>query len=349
MWSAVCFAKKEFSNCDHRNHLMEVICKATQSTNMEISVCAMQTLVRIVSLYYHVLESYMNALFQITISAIKSNCDELILQGIEFWSTLCDEEIDINDSVNDGVIESNLGSKMYALGSLQILLPLLLEKIIEEDLNIDEDDWRPSKAAGVCLMLLSVAVGNAVVPLVMEFVQKNIQHENAANRDAALLSFGSILNGPDPSILNKSVMSTIPIILQLMNDSNPSVCDSSAWVLGRIFDFMPCIALNQNDANILSSALIKGFSMPPSIASNCCWAASIYFKSIFQHQLEIDKKTANHQSISRSKTNFLSPAFELFAKTIFETLDRTDVNVHSLRTMAFEALMALIKYHPIVF
>lgn len=33
--------------------------------------------------------------FQITIEAMKSDIDEVALQGIEFWSNVCDEEMDL--------------------------------------------------------------------------------------------------------------------------------------------------------------------------------------------------------------------------------------------------------------
>ena len=32
---------------------------------------------------------------QISLDAIKSDCDEIALQGIEFWSSICDEEMDL--------------------------------------------------------------------------------------------------------------------------------------------------------------------------------------------------------------------------------------------------------------
>lgn len=86
----------------------------------QVRVAALQNLVKIMSLYYQYMETYMGpALFavspassrlpegvasvqqltavapQITVEAMKSDIDEVALQGIEFWSNVCDEEMDL--------------------------------------------------------------------------------------------------------------------------------------------------------------------------------------------------------------------------------------------------------------
>lgn len=38
---------------------------------------------------------------QITMEAMKSENDEVALQGIEFWSTVCDEEVDLAIEASD--------------------------------------------------------------------------------------------------------------------------------------------------------------------------------------------------------------------------------------------------------
>lgn len=61
-----------------------------------VRVAALQCLVKIVSLYYSHMERYMQAaLFAISLEAIKSDVDEIALQGIEFWSSICDEEVEL--------------------------------------------------------------------------------------------------------------------------------------------------------------------------------------------------------------------------------------------------------------
>ena len=94
---------------------MQVVCEATQSTNLKIQVAALQNLVKILTLYYDYMEYYMGpALFavkedlkklsysfyfilflKITMDAMKSSQDEIALQGIEFWSSVCDEEYEL--------------------------------------------------------------------------------------------------------------------------------------------------------------------------------------------------------------------------------------------------------------
>ena len=75
---------------------MQIVCETTQATEMRVKVAALQALVKIMSLYYQYMESYMGpALFAITLEAMKSDVDEVALQGIEFWSNVCDEEVDL--------------------------------------------------------------------------------------------------------------------------------------------------------------------------------------------------------------------------------------------------------------
>lgn len=50
---------------------------------------------------------------QITIEAMKSDIDEVALQGIEFWSNVCDEEMDLAIEATEvsWVVEQNLDGR----------------------------------------------------------------------------------------------------------------------------------------------------------------------------------------------------------------------------------------------
>lgn len=90
------FTKANFDQPTERNYIMEVVCEATQSPDSQIKVAALQCLVKIMSLYYQYMEPYMpQALFPIALEAMKSENDAVALQGIEFWSNVSDEEVDL--------------------------------------------------------------------------------------------------------------------------------------------------------------------------------------------------------------------------------------------------------------
>jgi importin subunit beta-1 len=85
-------------------------------------------------------------------------------------------------------------SRFYAKGALQYLVPVLQQKLTKQEENDDEDDWNPSKAAGVCLMLLASCCEDDIVPHVLPFVKDNIKSPNWRCRDAALMAFGTLHN-----------------------------------------------------------------------------------------------------------------------------------------------------------
>ena len=89
----------------------------------------------------------------------------------------------------------------------------------QEDFD-DEDDWNPCKAAGVCLMLLATCCQDDIVPHVLPFVKENIEHTNWRLRDASLMAFGAILEGPDPTNLKPLVEQAMPMLIKLMADES---------------------------------------------------------------------------------------------------------------------------------
>lgn len=191
------FTKANFDKLEERNYIMEVVCESTQSLDTQISVAALQCLVKILTLYYQYMEVYMApALFPITLQAMKSDNEQIALQGIEFWSNVSDEEIDLaiesQEAQETGRVPSRV-SNHYARGALQYLAPVLMDKLTKQEEFDDEDDWNPSKAASVCLMLLATCCEDEIVGHVLPFVKENIDSANWRFRDAALMVFASIL------------------------------------------------------------------------------------------------------------------------------------------------------------
>lgn len=232
------FTKANFDKQTERNYIMEVVCESTQSPDTQVSVAALQCLVKILTLYYQYMEPYMaQALFPITMEAMKSDNDQISLQGIEFWSNVSEEEIDLsieNQEAQESGRPPTRVSKHYARGALQYLVPVLMEKLTKQEEFDDEDDWNPSKAASVCLMLLATCCEDEIVPHVLPFVKANIKSDNWRFRDAALMSFGSILGGLESQTLKPLVEQAIPTLIEAMYDRSVIVRDTAAWTFGRI-------------------------------------------------------------------------------------------------------------------
>ena len=92
-------------------------------------------------------------------------------QAIEFWTSLAEEEI---YRCKHGQPVAN-----YIDGIHDWLLQMMLTKIrnveIEDDCE-EDDEWGVHTSAGCCLQKLSVLLGSKVIPMVVEFVTKNISH-----------------------------------------------------------------------------------------------------------------------------------------------------------------------------
>jgi len=163
-------------------------------------------------------------------------------------------------------------SKFFAKIALPEILPVLLQLLTRQEEDADEEEWDISMAAGTCLALLASAVQDSIVPAAIPFIEGNISSENWHYREAAVMTFGSILEGPDPNVLKPLAEQALPMLINMMTDSNTHVKDTTAWTLGRICDLL--IAVIKPDVHLhpLISALVNGLSDSPRIIANCCWA-----------------------------------------------------------------------------
>nr|CAD7425304.1 unnamed protein product [Timema monikensis] len=326
-----------------RNFIMEVVCEATQSTDTQVRVAALQCLVKIMTLYYQYMETYMaQALFPITLESMKSDVDEVALQGIEFWSNVSDEEVDLaieDTEATEAGRPPCRTSRFYAKGALQFLVPVLMQKLTKQEEYDDEDDWNPSKSAGVCLMLLATCCEDDIVPFVLPFVKDNIKSTDWRYRDAALMAFGSILGGLDATTLKPLVEQAMPTLIELMYDSSVVVRDTAAWTFGRICEIIPEAAINETYLKPLLESLVNGLKAEPRVAANVCWA----FTGLAEASYE--QAEGNSEEV-QPETYCLSQYFEFIVQRLLETTDRPDGAQANLRSAAYEALMEMVKNSP---
>jgi importin subunit beta-1 len=144
--------------------------------------------------------------------------------------------------------------------------------LTKQDEDADDDEWNVSMSAGTCLTLLASAVQDSIVPAVIPFIEAHIKSQDWHQREAAVMTFGSILDGPDPIVLNPLVSQALHLLIDMMSDENIHVKDTTAWTLGRICDLLIGTIKPETHLHPLVSVLVNGLSDNPRIVANCCWA-----------------------------------------------------------------------------
>ena len=249
--NSLLFVATHFENENERNFLMTVVCEATQSLCESIAVAAFECLVSIMTLYYQYMASYMtHGLFMATIEAMKVPSTPISLQAIEFWSTVCDSEIDrLIEQDSDPSIPVFYFAKAAAPLVLPTLLELLVKSKEEQDADGDgegdnSEDWTVSKAAATSLSLFAGCVQDELLSIgngaIFAFIEKNItKNDDWAAREAALMAFGSILDGPSPVYTRQYAHGAMVTIYSLvLNDSSLAVRESAAWCISRICELL---------------------------------------------------------------------------------------------------------------
>mmetsp|Transcript_8298 Transcript_8298/g.29142 ORF Transcript_8298/g.29142 Transcript_8298/m.29142 type:complete len:878 (-) Transcript_8298:27-2660(-) len=333
--NALEFAAKNFENENERNYIMQCTCEATLCEAPRVRQAAYECLVAIAGSYYDKLLAYITDIFHLTSKAIREDEEPVALQAIEFWSTVAEEELDLADYQEEGVVNHGFIKK-----ALKFLTPILLETLTKQDEEAaeDEDVWNVATAGGTCLSLVANVAEDEVVPLVMPFVQENVSSQDWRRREAATFAFGSVLEGPSVATLAPLVQQAIPFMLRAMNDPNNQVKDSTAWTLGRIFEFLhgpgvePPVLTAQLLPSILGVLLESLGKDVPHVATKVCWA--------------IHNLAAGYLEHSDEATSPLSPFFQSTVQTLLAVSERADAVGASggrLRQLAYETLNESIR------
>lgn len=284
------------------------------------------------------------ALFAITMQAIKNTNPDICLQGIEFWSNVCEEEIDLQFEASEAQEQGRppqRTSKFYAKGALQYLVPLLLDILLkQQDEDADEDEWNPCKAASVCLSLLSNCTNDDILPFVLPFIVNYINDtSNWHSREAAMMALGSILEGPSQSKLVSLVSDALPTVINLTNDTSVCVRDTTTWVLSVICQHVSEVVFKPEVLNLVLNVLMKSLDSEPRVAVHSCLAFSSLSESAHDNACSIE-------GVLEPKANILSEFYQPIISRLLHCTERPDATMNNLRSSAYEALMEMIKHSP---
>ncbi|KAL9225418.1 hypothetical protein vseg_001347 [Gypsophila vaccaria] len=336
LYNALGFAQANFNNDMERDYIMRVVCEATLSPDVKIRQAAFECLVAISSSYYEKLAPYIQDIFNITAKAVREDEESVALQAIEFWSSICDEEIDILEEYRgDFSGDSEIPCFNFIKQALPALVPMLLETLLkqEEDQDQDEGAWNLAMAGGTCLGLVARTVADDIVSLVMPFIEENITKPDWRQREAATYAFGSILEGPAPDKLTSIVNVALNFMLTaLTKDPNSHVKDTTAWTLGRIFEFLHVAAvetpiITSSNCQQIVTVLLQAMSDAPNVAEKACGA--LYFLA------------QGFEDVGTSSP--LTPYFQEIVQALITVSHREDTGESRLRTAAYETLNEVVR------
>jgi len=332
---ALNFGKKSFDTPNVSQVIFDVVLAALEYPENEIRIAAYAVLTEITELHYEKLAPHMQRLFKITLEAIQKCAEkkeeDVCKFAIEFWTTVCDEEYNFVAEI-DYNKENNLPppervSQFFVRGALQYLVPLLTNCLCQQEDDEDPDDYTIPMAAGVCLTLIAQTVADDIVAHIMPFVEQNLLSTNWKQREAAVLAFGSSLEGPK-GVIHQLIQQATPVLLKHLKDENDAVKDTSAWAIANILRLHP-EAVAQFGEPILKNLCETLGDASPRVAGKACLAL---------HNFAM--------GFSDDKTNPIEKHFVNVVRMLLLCADRTDADDENLRTSAYEALNVVLDSAP---
>ncbi|KAL9056659.1 MAG: hypothetical protein Q9162_002831 [Coniocarpon cinnabarinum] len=324
------FVRSNFENEGERNYIMQVICEATQANDTRIIQGAYGCLNRIMALYYDRMFFYMEkALFGLTVQGMKHEDEDVAKLAVEFWCTVCEEEISIEDDNAQAEIEGSPTRPYFNFSKIATaeVVPVLLDLLSKQDEDAADDEYNLQRAAYQCLQLWAQSVGNAVVQPVLQYVEANIRSEDWHLRDASASAFGAIMEGPDEKMLDNIVKQALPILIGMMSDPSILVKDSVAFTLGRISECVASSIDTEKHLPGLVESLFSGLASHPRMASSCCWA--------------LMNLANNFAGEPGAETNPMTNYFEASVSALLQATERNDAD-SGVRTAAYEVLNTFI-------
>ncbi|KAJ3449681.1 importin subunit beta-1 [Anaeramoeba flamelloides] len=317
------------------------------SENEQLIDLSFQCLVKIAYLYYPSLDPYMDEIFQM---------ENVILQAIEFWSTICEEEISIseeNEKVKEFGGEIEQVSKGYISTVSETLLPEMCNLFIKQpDFSEEEEGvWNIEKATIVCLTIFSTIIGDQIFTILANFINDNLISDEWNKKDAAILTLGSIIEGVETDNFPEIIQNATKILSQYLTDNNIKVRHSTNFTFSQLFTFhlRPILEItttdNNNNNNVnknellikqIVQELLNSLSNEPYVASNSAWALQSLM--VGKNECQIDDELFS--------LNFFSDMFVQIVEKLFETTEREDADEYNLRCYAYEALISILNNTP---
>ncbi|KAF2976115.1 hypothetical protein EK904_014138 [Melospiza melodia maxima] len=216
-------------------------------------------------------------------------------------------------------------SKFYAKGALQYLVPILTQTLTKQ-------------AAGVCLMLLATCCEDDIVPHVLPFIKEHIKNPDWRYRDAAVMAFGCILEGPEPNQLKPLVIQAFSSLAEAAYEAADVADDQeepATYCLSSSFELIVQKLLETADRpdghqnNLRSSAYESLMEIVKNSAKDCYPAVqktTLVIMERLQQVLQMEYNLALPGAARIPGSLFTRGILFLFQSHIQSTSDRIQFN-----------------------
>lgn len=333
--NALEFARVQFQIQVERTAIVSTVCDAARAGDDQVRQSAFEGLVKIAENYYDKLHEYIRDIYELTESAIRNDIEPVAMQAIEFWSTVAEDEITLifeAEAARDAGTSPDRESKQFVVHALPFLSGPIFDSLKkQEDDPLEDHSWNSATAAGACIELMAQAAPETILDLVRPFIETNIQDQaNWRSREAAILAFGSVLEGPPIENVKVLVREAVGILIEtLIKDPNLAVKDTTAWTLGRV------IAVDRDTTQAHLSILVECLQNTLSMAESPVLAAHISFA--------IHNLADRFFNEADEETGPLREHVETLVKVLLLAADRDDASEGHLRVAAYEAINAIFR------
>lgn len=200
----------------------------------------MQTLVEVGRQEYESVHHYLEPIFLATANAARTDSEKVGAQGIEFWTSLAEEEFARS--------QRNAHVQEYVKRCSSHLIKLLIECV--QKINIDDEDEDEDEELGVslssvcCLRAIALVIGNDIMEPVLAFVSLNINDENWKMRYSSLIALGSITEGPDKARFMNVIIPGLSNLIAKFKDPHSKVREAIAFVMNKICEHHTEVIMN---------------------------------------------------------------------------------------------------------
>lgn len=333
--NALEFARSQFEIQVERTAIVSTVCDAARAGDDQVRQAAFEGLVKIAESYYDKLHEYISKIYELTERAIRNDIEPVAMQAIEFWSTVAEEEVTLifeAEAARDAGTSPDRESKQFVVHALPFLSGPIFDTLKkQEDDPLEDHSWNSATAAGACIELMAQAAPETILGLVRPFIETNIQdHANWRSREAAILAFGSVLEGPPIENVKVLVREAVGILIEtLIKDSNLAVKDTTAWTLARV------IAVDRDTTQAHLSILVECLQNTLTTAESPVLAAHICFA--------IHNLADRFIEEADEETGPLREYVEILVKVLLQAADRDDASEGHLRVAAYEAINAIFR------